>query len=439
MKKLINISLLAILALAPACSKDNMFEPDGKAGAKGTLSTSSLMIEFRNKEKVIKNLPAKTRAEGVDYNNFVIDIVKDGETAPTYHELFGALPEVVTLPVGDYKIYASYGENQAAAFEAPYYKGEASFTIVENEITDNIGQITCDLANVKVSVAFDENLRYHMANDAKITVKVGDSGELTFTKEDDMNYEGARAGYFAFVEDSHSLVATFDGEIDGDETTESKTYNDVEPGNYYKITFSLHNVGGSEMGSATGDVKVDASVEIENVNFDGDPDSAELEEKYLEDDRFPAEGGEDPIVPDDPIDPSGSVGPTIVAKAPVNLEATNNVSEISECIINVTSKTGFTKFEVNVKDSPEMEDALIQMVGSLPLDLLHPRADQEEMFEGMFGQLYHEGDKSAVFNITEFLPLLSALKEDVLHQFVLTVADAEGENTVILKLYVPKK
>ena len=196
----ITIYLLALLALVGlAGCKEGGFEPEPETGV-GKLSTARLMLSISNEE--LRKSASWTRS--VELADFVVDILKDGETVRTYR--YADMPGVIELPVGTYTAKAHLGENPEADWEAPYYAGESEpFAIVKDRITE-AQTIVCKLANVRVTIVYTEELLKHMADDAKVNVVMGDDATLSFAKTE------TRSGYFAYLEGSNTLAATFDGD-----------------------------------------------------------------------------------------------------------------------------------------------------------------------------------------------------------------------------------
>ena len=102
--------------------------------------------------------------------------------------------------------------------------------------------------------------------------------------------------------------------------------------------------------------------------------------------------------------------------------------------MNITSfaEGGFTKFECKI-DSNTLD---VTQVGlSNPLDLINPGSDEDALIGlGLLkeGQVV-KGSKEMKFDLTTFLSTISALGPG-LHNFELTVADANGETTKTLIL-----
>lgn len=420
MKKYINFALaiLSIVVLA-GCSKDDPFP--GEWSETGKLLTRGMTVELKNEEVLVR-----ADASLPEVGDFTVDFLKEGETEPAATYKYAELPEIITLPVGKYKAVAYYGENPSAAWNAPYYKGESeTFEIKVDEITDNVAPVVCRLSNVKVTILFDESLRNAMAADASVNVRVGDQGSLDFTI-DDVN--AGKTGYFAFVDDSHTLAATFNGKVEGYDTHETKTYDNVAPGNHYRITFKLHTADYTDPGYIKGDIQVDATVEVVDMNY-----SADIDDVILEDDMRPSQGGTEP---DPGPGPEPGTGPTVTAEAPIDLAKVNVVDASTNCVLNVHSDTGVTGFVVYI-DSPKLtKDILSEFSLDTTLDMVNPAsAEMEEGLRSLPLPVKEQvaGQKDIKFDITPFMGILGSLGAAE-HTFRLEVTDAGGKSTTVLKL-----
>lgn len=419
MKTTIKLLLAAaLLSGVTSCSKEEPFGGD-ETTEFGKVSTASLKVALENESGVpdVHNRP--TRAGAPDVNDFTVDFIKDGETEPTQSYVYSEMPEVVTLPVGKYTARASYGENAPAAWENPYFEGSSEqFDIVADEITDNVAPIVCRLSNVRVSIVFDPTLQGKMSADSKVTVKVGDTGSLDFTAAD-----SEKSGYFAYVEDSHTLAATFEGEVDGYATKETKAYDDVAPGKHYRITFRLHEAGAEDPGDITGDLSVDASVEVVDMNSEVDYD-----EPTVPDDMRPSEGGDEP----DPGPDPGENAPAVTAKAPLSFDKDNEVTDGMECEFYVHSETGIVSLTVDI-DSTTLTAEELEGVGlQSHLDLVNP-GNMAEALGGLGFPINVSGQKDLTFNITDFMPMLTMLGPGT-HKFIIKVTDEGGTTTKTLTL-----
>ncbi len=139
----------------------------------------------------------------------------------------------MALPAGnfDYTAVASSGSDGAAAFDEPFYSGQAVFRVAKDEVS-NI-DITCSLANVKVTTSFSDDIRENFSS-YRLTVSNG-LGELVFDSEDGTI---GKEGYFSVTGTltwTLSLVNT-DGQVYAELTD---TYTDVKAKQHYNLSFSL--------------------------------------------------------------------------------------------------------------------------------------------------------------------------------------------------------
>lgn len=426
MNKLINIVLGGALLLGvQSCHDEKQFE--NKTDGVGRVLTSGLKVELKSSTRAV-NLPAVA--------DFTVDFInQDGKTEESY--TYSRMPEIVSLPVGTYTVAAHYGEKKPAEFDNPYYLGEsASFSVTTGHVTEVNDPVVCALANVMVTINFDINLVAVMSTDTEVKVQMGyDGAELIFTKDE------VRSGYFAYVEGSPTLVATFKGTVEGKVVEESKTYTDVKPGNHYVVTFKHHSPSTSDPGGIDIDgqdtpVQIDANVQIDDLtNAEGGQLSPD--EPMLDDNQRPNEDPDDPENPDDPNPPvTPGNGPTISGGDDIPMNVPVEVTEGMECVLTITSEAegGITGFIVDIDSETLTPDELEGVGLASHLDLVNPGG----LAEGLSGLGFPIGDevtgKSEVkFILNEFLPLLGALGPAT-HKFILTVTDANGttKGTLIL-------
>lgn len=419
MKKYINIALAAASLLAAGgCDKENPFGTG--ADDKGFLSREALELELKNEERVM-------RAGGPDVYQSKVEIVNaSGEVTHEYR--YADMPEIVTLPVGDYTVRASYGDNPVAAWDSPYYYGESSFTIEADKITTDIDPVVCRLANVKVTIIFDGSLAPLMGDDAKVTVKAGEKGSLEYTLADQ-----DRAGFFAYDEGS-SLTATFSGTIQGYYITETKAYDVIQVGTHYSITFKMRTLGDGDVGTIKpGGVVLDATVTEEDVTGDIDPTLPPQES-----DMRPVEGGQEGPGPDDPpVDPGKDITQLIrIEGQGFDISQEQQIEDMESTVVIIETENPITGFEVDIISDTLDADSLESVGFTDHLDLVNP-GDFEEALIGFFfqqeGYVKVPGEKYVKFDLTEFMPLLMPLGA-AHHQFVLTVTTSDGTRAVTLKL-----
>lgn len=444
MKNIKAIYLGLGLLLLGSCSSEAPFDGIGSEGS-GRLLTSSFEIEVVSEDIFTRAVVVPTPEQ------FNVNIYKtsDGSSVysgtPVQSYLYKEMPEVLTLPVGNYIATVTYGgdygEGRNAAFDAPYYLGESDiFTITQAAIVDDLAPIVARPANVKVSVDFDKTLLDVMGEGSKVSVRVGESGVLDFTPETDAD------GYFAYDEGSTTLTATFIGIVDGNPTTEIKTFDGVKAGLYYRVTFRLHKVDpndpnypddpnnpnnpdnpddpnnpnnpddpnnpdvpgnvpqGDIVVGNNGGLRLDATVTYhdrsENSSFSPGND------EYLVDDMRPGSnpsqpgqdnpGGDDPSSgtkpggddpgPNDPGKDDPGIDNPVVHNKPsvegVDGTSENNVNpSIFHVLVTSESEKGFTAFTVDI-DSETLTPSELEGVG-LPqhIDLVNPGSIKDSLME----------------------------------------------------------
>lgn len=141
----------------------------------------------------------------------------------------------MSLPAGnfDYRAVASSGTDGAAAFDSPFYSGQTTFRISPDQVS-NV-DITCSLANVKVTATFSDDIKAGF-KEYILTVSNG-AGQLVFDNTADPATTD-KEGYFSAtgtLEWSLRLVNN-NGEV-YEELKDS--YTDVKPRQHYNLSFSI--------------------------------------------------------------------------------------------------------------------------------------------------------------------------------------------------------
>lgn len=444
MKKLIyKFGSLILIGLA-SCSVENPFQGPQTSGS-GELSKYAMDFDV----SILNN----TRASSDDIiDDFSIVIKKVGSVQDVaYSSLYKNMPDVVSLEAGSYIAYATYGENQDAAFEKPYFLGQSKqFEIEANKITTDIGTIQCKLENVKVTIDFHSSLYSQMDDEAYVEVYVNPASSLKFYKNE------KRAGYFKHS-DVCTLTATFHGNIDGVDLNEVKTLSDINKGNHYSLTFSKHNYSAdNENGEILPDITVAASVTIVNVNENitiADDEILNDSERPKEEDptEDPGKDPSDPDDPDDPDDPSDPENPDEIVypdgpqaklddicTVKLGEDEVNYIDGDTKVILNIHSNAGLDTFYVMAESRTLKLEQLGAEDGKL--DMIEPNAMETTLHQlGLMDDDVHsyKGYKDVKFDISGFMDLLMLLGEDS-HLFIIHLGDADGEDTVYLNLTYKK-
>ncbi|MGN1266249.1 MAG: DUF4493 domain-containing protein [Muribaculaceae bacterium] len=258
MKKILNIFILMMTVAVTLVSCDDPTYPDSTTD-QGTLKLSSLSIDVDASENQVT-----TRA-GIDVGTFTVRVLDAATNTLKNSWIYSEMPEVVTLPVGDYVIEVYNAEVQEAAFDAPYYYASKNVTITKNDIAE-LGTLTCTLENVRVSIAYTDQLKAVMGDDVKVTVEVAAKNMLEFAGSE------TRSGYFRYYENNTTLVASFSGTVEGVFISEDhKIVTDVQPRKHYIITFDYKTgpLPDDEIGGVSNSgFSIDASVSVQNESRD---------------------------------------------------------------------------------------------------------------------------------------------------------------------------
>lgn len=420
MKKIYLIPLLSAGLLMAGCSKEKGFDGE-MSDDEGQVLKTALDMSTTSDQIMV------TRAEqGVDLSNFKINFIKKGESVAAKSFTYSEMPDVVTLKVGTYSATAELGQDLNAEWENPYFKGQSEeFDIEAYQITSFISPIECALMNIKATIAFDETLLAAMSPDSYVEVKVGDNPGLNFTTAE---ATAGKAGYFKHTNEN-TLVATFHGTVNGSEIVESKSYEGIDKGRWYKLTFKLHqNSGGDPTGGASGEIVVDASVTTEDVNAD-----ITLEDdEPLDDSDRPNWGGGD-----DPEPPTPDNAPEIIAISQgMVFDTPWSVTAASECEFKIISHAegGMQEFTCEIISQDLTPEELGSMNLPNVLDLVNEPAPDSK-YPNYWNVLGNDpfnfptnvgGQSEVIFKLSDFMGMMAVFGNHQ-HTFRFHVKDANGE------------
>ena len=421
--KIFSILLTLAVAVGLTSCHDDHWIPNTSDG-EGSLSLSSLNISVKEGETVISRASTAT-------DNFIVKIF-DARGALYSQWKVAEMPEILTLPVSDYSLTVISHEQEKAAWDAPYYEGSKSFSIADGLITE-IGSVTCSFANIKVSIRYSDALAKLLGDDVKVTVICNDEGSLEFTPGE------TRSGYFQAIPGSSTLVATFEGSVNGHKETLRKTFTDIEAGQHRIINFAVKGGHGEipdEVGGiATPGITVDATIIDAPVSGNIDIDDEILDGKR------PTEDPLDPIVPDDPTPSTALTMTPSVPFAP----AVNDIVDGASYTVDIHSDEGVTNLMVEIISDYLTYDFLSGVGLSTKFDLadaLDAFDKSRDLSEALLGFGFPikddlKGKKDVHFDISQLVPLLNLSPDAGNHSFKLTVTDAKGQTsteTLIFKV-----
>lgn len=186
----------------------------------------------------------------VTYESLQVVILQGEEDAQDTVKVFNDyLTEVksqrLILPIGKYTVAVRSNGADEAGWETPLYMGQEEVEVKQGEITN--AKVTCTIANAKVSVVYDDDIRKRFA-DYQVTVS-NSSGSLKYTRDE------YRSGFFI----PEKLTTKLDlVNHDGNKFTIKNVYPDIQPKYHYTFIYTISNKPdeGEEAG-ADFDIKVE--------------------------------------------------------------------------------------------------------------------------------------------------------------------------------------
>lgn len=410
---------MTMLFTFSACHSEKM-DPYS-TDATGQVSLASLKMELDLK---LDTVYPKSRA-GIDVSGFLITINNsDGVQAEQY--TYSEMPEIISLPVGNYTIIASSAAKATNGFDVPYYKGSTTFVVEENKLTEVIS-LTCRLANVMNSVEYAEDLRALMSDDVVTTIRIGENSL-------DIPVDETRKAYLIAPASTGVMEITLKGTIDGEAVNVSERVENVKAGQYNIIKFKLSpvNDGGNDVGGNAGiNINIDSSMTSSDETIGVNPG----EEPGIDD--FPTEGGEEP---------GDGEGDGETEQNKPTIEGTSFGGSPFDIDNDRLTISGATELKVTIKAANGIANLYVDIISEtldvsevgLPksFDLAYP-GDNSEALSGLGFPVGDEviNQTEVTFDISTFTALLPTFKGN--HDFKIRVVDSKGlEETKTLKLKV---
>ena len=248
MKKIISkCSLFLCMLLMVACQNEDELSNSNVGYLRLSLGVDTSVNTRANGEDVYD--PEQMTVQIVNAGNEVVETVSVGE---------GESPEVSLAP-GTYTVKASSAgfDGKTSGWEKPYYAGSTTVEIKKGESTP--ANITCTLANVKVTIKFDQTF-VNAFTKAEVSVDdlAGETGidPLTFV----MN-ETTQSGYFPVTDLNAKVTATNHNDVSN---TSDHEITGVKARDHYILTYK---VAEKEMGSGNVTITVDSSTKTYSYTF----------------------------------------------------------------------------------------------------------------------------------------------------------------------------
>lgn len=431
---LICFTLMVVLFTFSACHSEKM--ETGATDVTGQLSLASMKMEVDLK---VDTVYPQSRA-GVDVSNFLLTIKNSlGEQVEQY--TYSEMPEIISLPVGTYTVVASSAEAATNGFDVPFYTGSTEqFTIKENELTE-VSALTCRLANVMISVEYDEELRKLMGEDVVTTVTIKEKTQDMIIKEYSLDIPSSetRKAYLIAPASVSPMDITLKGTIDGEFVTEVNRVDEVQAGQYNIIKYTLSPVDDGN-NSVGGNLNIAINIDSSMTSSDETVGVNPGEEPGIDD--FPTDGGEEPG--DGDGDGEGGITSDIsitgkdLGESPFfDIDQTQTITGATTLIVGIEAPAGIQNLKVTISSDNEDFGSIGASFGTF--DLANP-GDKESMIAEL-GLPYGTAvkDKTELdFDISTFTSLL--IPFDGTHTFNIAVTDNQGKTeSKSLVINVPKK
>lgn len=425
---------MVVLFTFSACHSEKM--ETGTTDVTGLLSLASMKMEVDLK---VDTVYPQSRA-GVDVSNFLLTIKNSqGEQVEQY--TYSEMPEIISLPVGTYTVVASSAEAATNGFDVPFYTGSTEqFTIKENELTE-VFALTCRLANVMISVEYDEELRKLMGEDVVTNVKIGDNSL-------DIPSSETRKAYLIAPASAGSMDITLKGTIDGESVTEVKRVDNVQAGQYNIIKYVLNSVDDGTNSNVGGNLNIAINIDSSMTSSDETVGVNPGEEPGIDD--FPTDGGEEPGDGDGDSDGDGEGGITsdinITGKklgdSSFDIDQTQTITGATTLIVGIEAPAGIQNLKVKITSAGNDDfNGIGEGLGEF--DLAHSDSMNENA-QAMIPVLGLPIDDAVLnqpnldFNISKFTSMLAGFEGT--HTFKITVTDNQGKTeSKSLVINVPKK
>lgn len=441
MKRFIyNIMFAGTLLAGLTSCHDEINGPEITHGDEGTLQLSSLSIDMSDAEKVIHSSAGRA---SVDLSDFIVAITPKGSAAAYKTFRYGDMPEILTLPAGEYTVAVESHNIQKAEWERPYFKGSQDFEITTGEIT-SVTPVTAKFSSLKVTVKFADDLLAVLGDNAKVTILANNEGLLTYTTQE------TRAGYFEVVDNSTTMIAHFEGDVDGLYTVYDTPFTDIEPGQHRIITYKAKQ--GPTPPEQTGNIDpsdgigIDADVDI--VDIDG---NVNVDEDILDGSDRPGHevlpGNPDPGPGTDPEPGPGGDDDSHAA----TFEATNSpkldlrgeniaTEDFGNAIVTIKCPKGIKNLVVTIEtESSSFKTTLGDIGLDKPFDLAYPGDLEESIGEDGLGLATGAkviNQTEVPFDITQFIGLLVPFQGK--HTFVLSVTDNDNQCETLSLIFISK-
>lgn len=386
--KLKHLGLFAMIGLfAWSCSDDKSdFNGDNGTGQIAARCSADYNVAIPKGSSATPEAEGESEIESLspEIGNFAVQLKKsDGSFDQTWSSL-DQFPIDKKFSVGAYEMSIWYGDIAEEGFEKPYYFGNTTFEVEDEETVSP--SIVAKLANSMVSLNYTEAFKnYFTSYSAKVRTA---SGTIIDFANDETRPVYVKPGKVTF---QLNMVKTNGVEL----SLEPAGIDNAAACTHYRVTF---DVNGGEVGDAVLTVTFDDETATQTVEVTLSDELTVSPAPIITTKGFTSGTAID-IIEGDKADASLA----IVAQAGIKSVTLNTASEY------LASK-GWPA-EIDLMAATAEQKALLAEYG---LDNNHIKG------------LWNNPDKMAVINFAELIPLLSPLNGNSTHKFTVQVTDVYG-------------
>lgn len=375
---------------------------------------------------VISDAEIVRSAETPDVDTFLCSIVSDETDETVQSFAYGDRPtEPIALKTGSYRLLVSSGTVPELEWESPVYGAEQPFSIVKGATT-TLADVKCRLANIKVTVGYDADLKTLLEEGSQTTVTIGaNSMPFPYTEE--------RAAYFKAAAEENDMAVEMELTLAGKTSKMTQTVSGVKAGQWRKITVNMPHVN-------EGNVVFDITIETLTLDEEIVVDVATIQLMAEE------------VISEDPV--ADPLAPSIVWEGHDLSQTTRLVAsmfdEEGNCIIpfaiDVAVQDGAT-IQSFVVDINSTSNGFMESLASMNIDRnfdlcevnssSNPTLNTALKMIGFPTGTSVQGKSSVSFDLQKVIGMLYSF--DGTHVFSLTVTDSEGRTSeAVLSLLVDK-
>lgn len=375
---------------------------------------------------VISDAEIVRSAETPDVDTFLCSIVSDETDETVQSFAYGDRPtEPIALKTGSYRLLVSSGTVPELEWESPVYGAEQPFSIVKGATT-TLADVKCRLANIKVTVGYDADLKTLLEEGSQTTVTIGaNSMPFPYTEE--------RAAYFKAAAEENDMAVEMELTLAGKTSKMTQTVSGVKAGQWRKITVNMPHVN-------EGNVVFDITIETLTLDEEVVVDVATIQLMAEE------------VISEDPV--ADPLAPSIVWEGHDLSQTTRLVAsmfdEEGNCIIpfaiDVAVQDGAT-IQSFVVDINSTSNGFMESLASMNIDRnfdlcevnssSNPTLNTALKMIGFPTGTSVQGKSSVSFDLQKVIGMLYSF--DGTHVFSLTVTDSEGRTSeAVLSLLVDK-